>query len=109
MTGTLALAPKAPARAAEVPGVSALDRARERLGVHFRDHQHIVGRHAGDEPIGVESWRERLSVLDLLGRAPLGEFVGHGLAPRDQRMIPQKPAPDWTPDGQAFPDKIMRT
>src|SRR5690349_1106358 len=37
MAGALALAPQPPARAAEVPGLAAFDRARERLGAHVRD------------------------------------------------------------------------
>ena len=49
----------------------------QRLGVHVRDHQHVararIGRHAGDEPVGVEFGRKRATLLDLLGRAAWGK------------------------------------
>ena len=58
----------------------ALDRARQRLGIHVRDHQQLaargIGRDAGHQPVGVEFRRERAALLDRFGRAALGEIVG---------------------------------
>src|SRR5262245_53961629 len=57
VAGGLALAPERAARAAEIPGLAGRDGALERLRIHVRDHEHVaracVGRHAGDEAVGV--------------------------------------------------------
>src|SRR5262245_29804830 len=80
VAGALALAPERPPRAAEVPGLPGRDGPLERLRIHVRDHEHLararVGRHAGDETVGVEFGREGEAFFDLFGRAGLGEYGG---------------------------------
>ena len=80
VAGGLALAPERAARAAVVPGLAALDGARERLGVHVRDHQHVagrgIGRDRGHEPVGVEFRRKRAPFLDVLRGAAFGKRIG---------------------------------
>src|SRR5690242_14425223 len=68
MAGALALAPELAARAAVVPRLAALDRARKRFRVHVRDHEQVavrrIGGDAGDETVGIEFRCERAAFLD---------------------------------------------
>lgn len=93
MTGRLALAPEALARAAVIPRLATLDGFAQSLGIHVRDHQNIarmpIGGDAGDKPIGIEFRRECAAFLDLFGRAArreMRELLGHS------RIISPEPA-----------------
>src|SRR5215470_14950328 len=78
VAGRFTLAPERAARAAEIPGLAARDGSLQGVRVHVGDHQHLaragIGRHAGEEPVGIELRRQRAALLDLLGRAARGEW-----------------------------------
>src|SRR5262245_53567928 len=87
VAGAFALAPQLFARAAIVPGLPALDRAPQCVGIHVRDHQDVaaarVRGNAGDQPVRIELGRKREPLLDLVGRAARskGRCVGQGHSP----------------------------
>src|SRR5262245_22759197 len=87
VAGRFAFAPQLLPRTAEVPRLAGFDGAGKRLTVHVRDHQHVagcrIGRHAGDEAVGVESRRKLAALLNLLGRAARrkGRWIGHRWPP----------------------------
>lgn len=62
IAGALAFLPEAAARAAVVVGNAGLDRQRQSVGVHMRDHQKLaiacVCNNRGDQPLLVETGRE---------------------------------------------------
>ena len=72
--------PQLISRAAPVSGLLRGDRVRERLRVHEREHQHLVGlvvrRDARDQAIRSELRLERQAELDLRRGGAGGEDVG---------------------------------
>ena len=86
VAGRLALAPERAARPRPVVAEPGLERLRERLAVHPRDHEHLAGLglldHGGDEPVGVPLELARDAHASILTVHAALAQVGLGLGDR---------------------------
>src|ERR1700754_798946 len=104
VAGGLALAPQRIARAAEIPGVAALDGLAQRLGVHVRDHQHLAARSIGGDA-GQKTSRVEfgLECQPLLAVVRLGRW-GHRQPRKLHARVSAAALAPWTGNAPAPPD-----